>query len=176
MNEKNIIDLFDNENYKDIINITNPYNINNINSFELLYYLKSKLALDNFIIKDKEEVKKILFYYFYLVWEVKFENDYNFKFKKDELKINFSNLDKDILWLIDFKQYFILSKNIIFLDKIKDLSIENNSFYSREWAIEVDNIIDFCLYFTYECSELYSFSWEHFPLFKWLINNLLDEK
>jgi len=61
------MELFDDEKYEEIVILTNPYKKNIILDFEILYYLKSKLALDNFKIKDSLEVKKILFYYFYLV-------------------------------------------------------------------------------------------------------------
>jgi hypothetical protein len=62
-----IIELFDDEKYEEVINITNPYKKENILDYEVLYYLKSILALNNFKIQNKEEIKKILFYYFYLV-------------------------------------------------------------------------------------------------------------
>jgi hypothetical protein len=89
---------------------------------------------------------------------VKFENNYIFYFRKELLKLNFNNLEKQIEWLNNLKDYFDLWANDIYLNKIK----------------ETDNIIDFFLYFTSECSELYAFSGEHFPFFKWLINELID--
>jgi hypothetical protein len=114
------------------------------------------LALNNFEIESKKEIKKLLFYYFYLVWKIEFENNYYFSFRKEILKIDFKNLDQNFdLWK-NHKQYFDLWKNEHFINnKIKKL-----------------NIIDFFINFTYECSELYAFKWEHFPLFKWLINKL----
>jgi hypothetical protein len=62
-----IIELFDDEKYEEVINITNPYKKENILDYEVLYYLKSILALNNFKIQNKEEIKKLFFYYFYLV-------------------------------------------------------------------------------------------------------------
>jgi hypothetical protein len=67
MTEKDIVTLFDDEKYKEVYDITNPYTKNNIMDYEILYFLKSKLVLDNFKIKDKKEIKKLLFYYFYLL-------------------------------------------------------------------------------------------------------------
>jgi len=156
--ENQIMELFDDEKYEEIVILTNPYKKNIILDFEILYYLKSKLALDNFKIKDSLEVKKILFYYFYLVWNVKFENNYSFSFNKKLLKLNFNNLEKEIKWLNNFKQYFSLWRNEIFLNKVTN----------------TNTIIDFFIKFTYECSELYAFSGEDLPLFKWLINELID--
>jgi hypothetical protein len=65
--ENKLIQLFDNEKYKEVINLTSPYKKENILDFEILYYLKSILALNNFEIESKKEIKKLLFYYFYLV-------------------------------------------------------------------------------------------------------------
>ncbi len=68
MNKEKIIELFDNENYQIILD---NIDINNsIFDYEVLYYLKSKLALNDFKIYDIYEIKKIVFYYFYLVWSV----------------------------------------------------------------------------------------------------------
>ena len=176
MNKNKIIELFDNEKYKEVYTLTNPYSKANILAYEILYFLKSKLVLYDFKIKDKEEIKRILFYYFYLVWKVEFDNWYYFSFKKDLLNLNFKNLENDIKWLKNFKQYFELWKNEVFLNKIIDVTIDNKQENYRQWAIEVNNIIDFFIEFTKECSELYAFVWEHFPLFKWLINELSNEK
>lgn len=176
MEKNEILEMFDYEKYNEVMDITNPYNLEFINDYEILYYLKSKLVLDNFKINDKNEIKKLLFYYFYLLWAVEFENDYNFSFKKDLLNISFNNFEDETSWLSNFKQYFDLWKNEIFLNKIVDSTSSNKLSDYRDWAFEVDNLIDFFIYFTHECSELYAFSWEHFPLFKWLINELIDEK
>jgi hypothetical protein len=67
MNKNDIIKLFDEEKYKEVYNLTNPYKKNNVLDYEILYFLKSKLVLDNFKIEDLEEIKNIFFYYFYLV-------------------------------------------------------------------------------------------------------------
>lgn len=174
MSKIRIIDLFDNEQYEEVYDLTNPYNKNILNDYEILYFLKTKLALDDFQIKDKNEIKKLLFYYFYIVGSVEFENKYSFSFNKELLKISFKNLEKNIEWLSDFKQYFDLGKNEIFLNKIIDKSLKNNNWKYKKWSKEVNNIVDFFILFTYECSELYAFKWEHFPLFKWLINKLED--
>ena len=175
MTEKEIIALFDEEKYREVLDITDIYKNKYLKDFEVLYYLKSKLVLDDFEIKDLEETKKILFYYFYLVWKVDFSNDYSFCFKKDSLEIrDFSVLEKTIEGKSDFKNSFLLWKNEIFLNKIIDQSIQNDESKFKDWARKVNNLIDFFLVFTHECSELYSFSGEHFPLFKWLINELLE--
>ena len=176
MNKNKIIELFDNEKYKEVYTLTNPYKKEDILDYEILYFLKSKLVLNDFKIKDKEEIKRILFYYFYLVWKVEFDNWYYFSFKKDLLKLNFNDLENDIKWLKNFKQYFELWKNEVFLNKIIDITIDNKIKDYRQWAVEVSNIIDFFIEFTKECSELYVFVWEHFSLFKWLINELSNEK
>ncbi len=172
MNKQKIIELFDQEKYKEVYDLTNPYKKENIKDYELLYFLKSKVVLDDFNIEDKDEIKKIFFYYFYLVWEVKFENNYSIIFKKDLLKLNFKNLEKQIKWLDNFKQYFNLWKNEVFLNKVIDVTVNYDKIEIREWAIKVNNLIDFFIEFTKECSELYGFSGEHFPLFKWLINEI----
>lgn len=172
MNKEEIIELFDNENYQIILD---NIDINNsIFDYEVLYYLKSKLALNDFKIYDIYEIKKIVFYYFYLVWSVDFENNYSFTFNKNLLILDFKNLDNEIIKINNFKKYFNLWKNEIFLNKIKDNSIKDIIISYSEDAVEVNNIIDFFIYFTHECSELYAFSWEHFPLFKWLINELAN--
>ncbi len=177
MTKNKIIELFDNEKYKEVYKLTNPYNKDIILDYEILYFLKSKLVLDDFKINNSNEIKKILFYYFYLLWKIKFENNYSFYFKKELLKLDFNNLEKDLNSLKDFKQYFELWKNKVFLNKIIDKTLKNNNKMEfRQWSKEVYNIIDFFIEFTKECSELYAFSWEHFPLFKWLINELSDEK
>lgn len=173
MSKQYIVELFDNEKYSEVISLTNPYNKTEFKDYEILYYLKAILVLDDFKIKNKDEIKKLLFYYFYLSWKVEFENNYIFYFKGN-LYLNFLNLERDISELSDFKQYFDLWKNEIFLNKIIDKSIKQDKNNFREWAVEIDNIIDFFMNFTHECSELYAFSWENFPLFKWLINELID--
>ena len=173
MNKEIIQNLFDDEKYSEVLDLTNPYKNNNINDFNILYYLKSKLAIDGFHIKEKKEIKKLFFYYFYLIWEVSFDNNYSFSFKK-ELKIDFLNFDNDIKELKNYKNYFNLWKNEVFLNKIIDISIWEDKMNFNHWAKSVIDIVDFFLVFTHDCSELYAFSWEHFPLFKWLINELLD--
>lgn len=170
--KKNIQDMFDNQMYEDVLEITNPYINEKINSFYLLYYLKSLLVLENFVVRDKKEIKKIFFYYFYLKSKVEFDNDYTFYFNKKKIFINFKNFEEDIKGIRNFKSLFILWKNKILLNRIVDLSIWENIKDFRKWAIEVDNILDFFMVFTKECSDLYIFSWEHYPLFKWLINKL----
>ena len=176
MNKNEIIQLFDEEEYREVFNVTNPYKKEKILASEILYFLKSKIVLDGFQIKDKKEIKKIFFYYFYLVWEVKFENNYIFYFKKELLNLDINNLNERIIWLNNFKQYFNIWKNEVFLNKIIDRTVLKEGLNYGEWALKVDNIIDFFINFTYECSELYVFSWVHFPLFKWLINELVNEK
>lgn len=173
MTKNKIIDLFDYENYSEVYDLTNPYKKDIILDYEILYFLKSKLALDKFKIKDKKEIKKLFFYYFYLVWKVEFDNNYYFSFN-NSIKISFKEFEKEILKLNDFKNYFYLWKNEIFLNKIVDTTILKDWLNYREWAFEVNNIIDFFIVFTYECSELYAFSWNELPLFKWLINELID--
>lgn len=172
MNKQKIIELFDQEKYKEVYDLTNPYKKENIKDYELLYFLKSKVVLDDFNIEHKDEIKKIFFYYFYLVWEVKFESNYSILFKKDLIRLDFKDLDNQIKWLKNFKQYFDLWKNEVFLNKIIDVTVNYDKIEIREWAVKVNNIIDFFIEFTKECSELYAFSGEHFPLFKWLINEI----
>ena len=176
MNKNKIIELFENEQYKEVYNLTNPYKKKDILDYEILYFLKSKLVLDDFKIIDKNEIKKLLFYYFYLAWKVSFENNYKFIFRKKLLKLSFYNLENNIKSLQNFKQYFDLWKNKIFLNKVIDITVSWNNKNYRQWAIKVNNIIDFFINFIHECSELYNFSWEHFPLFKWVINKLMDER
>jgi hypothetical protein len=135
--------------------------------------LKSKLVLDNFKIKDKKEIKKLLFYYFYLLWEVNFTT-YSFKFDKTKIYFSFNDFDNYLNKLTNFEIYFDFWKNVTFLNKIIDKTIETNYIIYKSWYLEVYNIVDFFIYFTHECSELYAFSWENFPLFKWLINELGD--
>ena len=170
--KNNIIDLFDQQKYSEVIALTNPYLEHNIGDFELLYYLKSILAFHDFKIEDREEIKKIFFYFFYMSWSVAFENWYTIFFKKDVLQIDFLHFDDNVKEYRNFSDFFDFWKNDIFLNKIVDTTrwIQLNDY--REWAIEVDNIVDFFLNFVHECSELYAFKWEHFPLLKRLINEL----
>ncbi len=165
-----IISLFEDELYDSVLEITNPYTNESYGDVEILYYIKSRIVADNFKIANKKEMKELLFYYFYLVWKVEFENNYSILFNKQQLKIHFWDLKENIYTLKDFSTYFDFWKNKHFLqsklDKKTWATIDPNSNYKGK------NIIDFFLYQTHECSELYAFSWEHFPLFKWLINEL----
>lgn len=174
MNKEKIIELFDNEKYKEVYEFCCPYNKMDVKDYEILYFLKSKIVLDDYKVRDVLEIKKLFFYYFYLLWKVEFENSYVFYFNKN-LKIGFNSFEKDISYLKNFKNYFTFWKNEVFLNKIIDKSIKQNKMNFKHWAVGVDNIVDFFINFTYECSQLYAFSWEHFPLFKWLINQLANE-
>jgi len=95
---------------------------------------------------------------------VSFTNGYSFSFQK-----NFSLRFSELLWgkyeCNDFSQYFDFGENKIFLSNICDLTINTQDREERS----TKDIVEYFLFFSFECSELYSFSGEHFPLFKWLI-------
>lgn len=139
----------------------------------IVFLIKNSISMDGFKIKDQGQIKKLTFYYFYLLWKVTFTNDYQFYFKKEILRVNLRFLLSHE-WESDFAHYFDLGKNVIFLNKIKDLTATWGPTEFRKWVIEVDDIIDFFIAFTHENLELYSLEWEHFPLFKWVINELSE--
>lgn len=156
--------LFDDWKYNDVLNLSNPYKKDIINSQDILYYLKAKLVLNDFDIFDEYEIKKLLFYYFYLEKDIIFDNWYKFSFK-DNLNISFLSFKEDIQNLSKFHQYFDLGKNKIFL-------------LGKKWVnsyIKIDNILDFFIQFLSDCAELYAFKWENQPLFKWIVRVLEED-
>ncbi len=167
-----IVTSYENQQYKKsllscLISLRNWFN-----EVNCLYIIKNTITLDGFSIKDQQNIKKLFFYYWFLKKQIKFENGYSFSFKNIKVNINSLIYSRDkYTW--DFRQYFEFGDNKIFLSKIYDKSYDSP--YNREWGKEVDNIIDFFLYFCRECSELYSFSGKNFPLFKWIISELCDE-
>lgn len=142
---------------------------------KLVYGIKNIITNDDFKIKNTDQVKKLTFYYFYLSGGASFTNGYSFSFNKEKLHVDINFFEEyEQLNLSDFQQYFHLWRNDIFLSKVVDTSIGQDISTFREGAKEVDNIIDFFTYFLHENLELYSLAWEHFPLFKWIINELMD--
>lgn len=130
----------------------------NNNSDTILYLLKSIISEDGFKIFSLSQCKKLLFYYFYLEEKVVFDNGYVLKINSQNYKLSLQNIS-DIN--IDFEKFIEICdfwKNKHFLENIH----------------KNQNIIDYILDFVKQNSELYAFSWEHFPLFKWLINELVD--
>lgn len=110
INKEKIVELFDNQEYQKVRELTNPFDKYGHADYEILFYIKSLVATDNFIIKNKKEMKKLFFYYFYLIWYIEFENNYSFSFNKDILEINFLDLEDKIYQLSNFKQYFSFMK------------------------------------------------------------------
>lgn len=168
---KNFVDLYENEYYKKSFLNTLLSLKDWITEENLLYLIKNIITKDDFKVKNIEQIKKIVFYYFYKKWNVEFDNNYSFNFKKNTLKVNLKFFQEEREYK-DFKKYFNLWKNEVFLNKVIDTTIWQNINDFRQWAVWVDNIIDFFIYFLKENFELYSLSWEHFPLFKWLINEI----
>ena len=148
--------------------------MNNHKNYEILYYIKSILVLNDFKVDNTKKIKELWFYYFYLVGRVEFTNNYALIFNKKILDIRFCDLESKVYKIKDFKQYFIFWNNHIFLNKIMDITSSEGIQKDHENLKKANNIIDFFFYFVHECSELYSFSWEHFPLFKWLINEICE--
>ena len=167
------IDYFETEDYKKSLLETLKSFKNWITDEKILYIIKNLVVFNNFEFENNKNIKLLLFYYFYIKWRVEFDNWYTFYFndKLDLDLIKLVNINKQ--GLSNFKQYFDFWKNDIFLNKIIDLTISNREIETDKKIIDVDNIVDYFFCFTKECSELYSFSWENFPLFKWLINDIV---
>lgn len=124
----------------------------------ILYILKSIISQDSFKVFSHSQCKKLLFYYFYLLWKIEFENGYCLEINSYNYKISLKNISEKNINFEKFIDICNFWKNKHFLE-----NIDKNQ-----------NIIDYILEFIKENSELYAFSWEHFPLFKWLINELVD--
>lgn len=143
-----------------------------VNENNILYLIKNLVIRNNFTVD--RNIKLLLFYYFYLQWEVVFENWYSLKILNQKLDVRLTSLLMvDKMRLTDLKQYFDFWKNDIFLNKIVDLTISKIPCNADRKIVWADNIVDFCMLFIKECSGLYAFSWEHFPLLKWLINEII---
>ncbi|MDD3145130.1 MAG: hypothetical protein PHV23_03370 [Candidatus Gracilibacteria bacterium] len=167
------IDYFETEDYKkSLLETLKSFN-DGITDEKLLYIIKNLVVFNNFEFENNKNIKLLLFYYFYLKGGVEFDNGYKFSFNNN-LDLNLNKLlNINNTQLSNFKQYFDFGKNEIFLNKIIDLTVLSREVNADKKIVDVDNIIDFFFCFTKECSELYSFSGEHFPLFKWLINDVV---
>ena len=167
-----IIELYDDAKYREsllacLVSLKDGFTQTNC-----LYIIKNIITLDEFEVRSRDRIKKLLFYYWNLKGSVEFTNDYSFSMT-DELNINLHFLlHHEEMDISDFQQYLELGENTIFLERIYDTSRWSAYDKTRRDAREANNIIDFYLFFCHECSELYSFSGPHFPLFKWLINEL----
>lgn len=169
----NYINLYEDGNYKLSYRET-LRSFKSISEDSIVYLIKNIITKDGFQITDKKQMKLLVFYYFYLRWEVNFDNDYDFFICKESLNINLVNLKNiDNIWLVNFKQYFKFWRNEIFLNNIVDLSSGEGIESSNESLQKADNIIDFFLYFLHQNFELYSLKWKHFTLFKWIINEIV---
>lgn len=165
MLQKEIQKLYDNGDY---VLLLDKVDINNVTPWDseiILLYLKSILALDDFMITDVSKIKKLCFMYFLEIWKVNFTNNYSFIIKKEEIDFRFNgDIDKKSnLW--SYQDYFDLWSNEVFL----------NWHNIKEIFETYADMINFFIFFIWECSELYSFSWPDFPFFKWLFNELTDE-
>lgn len=151
--------IYDNQDYKKcLLNSLIHLKESDSNSEDILYIIKSIISLDSFKIESIIQCKILLFYYFYTLWIIKFENWYTFVIHNDKYTLGLSDIINN---KIDFDTFINICdfwKNKHFLS---DLDTQ-------------ENIIDYILWFIKENSELYAFSWKHFPLFKWLINELVD--
>lgn len=136
---------------------------------EYIYIIKNIISLDDFLVKNTALMQKLFFYSFYSRGKVSFTNNYSFYFWEN-LSLSLFSLHKDYKNISHFHQYFAFGENEIFLSNICDMT----NWKKWEQEREAFNIIEYFLYFTFECSELYSFSWEHFPLYKWLIWELVE--
>lgn len=151
------IEMYDNQLYKSchlqsLIDLKSNKDPDNF-----LYILKSIISQDWFKVFSHSQCKKLLFYYFYLQWKVEFENGYTLFIDSQKYKLdlmNISAINIDFSKFIDICDFW---KNKHFLE-----NIDNDK-----------NIINYILEFIKENSELYAFSGENFPLFKWLINELV---
>jgi len=171
MNLTEIKKLFDMEQYNLLIDSLNPFNSKEHKDYEILYYLKSKLVLNNFKMYDLNEIKMLFFYYFYLKTDIEFEN-FKFSFVKDKLNINLITYNDEInkyVCSIDDLSYFNLHwKKILNINNLK-----TNLSSIKNLAIKKFNNIEdifFLLFSMY--SQLYVLKWEQFPLFKWLIDRV----
>ncbi len=177
MSVERIISLYEDAQYRDSFLETLKSFKFWINSNTLVYLIKNIITRDWFFVRDKKQLKLLILYYFYLLWEVSFTNDYKILFRKDKLHINMKFiLQLETLDLNNFKQFFDLGKNEVFLTRIIDTTLPESSLNQRNDVVRVWTLIDFFIVFLHENFELYSLEWEYFPLFKWLINEVQEEQ
>lgn len=153
----NYIKLYDQELYKESY-ITTLQSYNNISSEAILYTIKNIITIDSFKVSSISQLKKLLFFYFYKKWDIKFENGFIIYIDNKNYNISLNDISENKLLVSDYNNLINYWKNEIFL----------------KWLKQTDNLIDHLLLYVKENSELYAFEWEHFPLFKWLINELVD--
>lgn len=173
----NYLESYELENYsKSLLLILTNFS-KELNEEKILMIIKNLVALNNFSIHNSDVIKKLVFWYFFLRWLVDFSNGYTLICKKEYLEVNFNFfMKKEYETLTNYSQFFDFGKNEIFLNKIVDTTIATYSDYDKAtWKAEANTIFDFFILFLYENFELYSLEWEHFPLFKWLINELAED-
>ncbi len=175
----NYVSLYDEEKFKlSLLQILSLFRWGEYKQSEcIMFIIKNIITLHDFQIQNKFLIKLLLVYYFFIEWKVKFTNDYSIRFSSKFLPKWLTWFEKYIREHVkeDFQSFLILWKNTIFLNKIRDITLKESNIEYVERVKDVDNFIDFFLKIVHENSELYSFSWEHFPLLKWLINELCEE-
>ncbi len=166
----NLQNLFDDQQYSIIIGQL-EWKLNNITfPGELLFYMKSKITLNNFQIPDLSLFKKLYFLYWILVWKVEFENAYfnilnslDIKSLKDYSKIY--NV-KD-----NYEQFFDLVWKDYFKEQIKvDFGI-NDSFKKGRFFY-VNNLEDYFFALIIQYNNLYLFKGEDFVFHKWFVREV----
>ena len=175
---RDYISYYDDQNYRQSFLMVLSSFTKESSPSNIVYLIKNIIAQDNFQVNSKEQLRKLVFYYFYTLWEVRFTNDYCIYFKKDILDMklfSFVTIEENEKYS-NFQQYFDLWKNVVFLNKVIDTTIEKHLEWIKKNAIEVSTIIDFFIVILHENFELYTLEWEHFPLFKWLIWELSLEE
>ncbi len=176
MDLKQIKVLFDEEKYNLLVQELNPYNKTSHLSYEILYFLKSWLVLNNFTInKNIWEVKKLFLYYWYLEKKIIFEGA-SFSFK-NSVKISLFDYENDIKKLSsnsinDYITFFNLFEK--WNDTILNPSITSSHKFAKMYY-KVRNFEDFFYYLLYRYSQLYAFKWLHFAFFKWLTNQIAND-
>jgi hypothetical protein len=142
---------------------------------KILYIIKNIITQSNFHVTSHKQMAFLVLYYFYYLWEVPFTNGYTIYFIKDHLALSLWNISSiNTLWFTNFRQYFDLWKNELFLNKIIDMTREDGVRYTHPEVERVYDFVQFFMVFLHENLELYSLDSEHFPLFKWLVNEIVE--
>jgi hypothetical protein len=152
-------EIYDNEDYnlcllKSLIKLKDNWK----NHENILYIIKSLISIEGFKVHSISQCKILIFYYFYTLWRVEFEWWYTFIIDNTKYHI----------WLND-----IINDNVSF-DKFKSIC---DFWKNKHFLADIDDNIginNYILMFIKQNSELYAFSWDNFPLFKWIINEVVE--
>ena len=152
-------EVYDNRDYKlSLLNSLKILKDSHTDHVSVLYIIKSIISLDGFKVRSISQCKILIFYYFYRLWKVEFEWWYTFIINNTKYSIGLNDIITNNINFDDFINICDFWKNEHFLE-----NIDSNQ-----------KIIDYILEFIKENSELYAFAWENFPLFKWIINEVVE--